>query len=227
MSHRGYKKKYPENTLRSIESAKEIGFEWVELDLVSTKDRVVVCSHNFDLESETDGVGYIYDLLYDDIKYLSAGVKSHPLEVQRIPSIEEVFKNYSNKLKYNLEIKTKSLFDLVTVKSLIKTIEKNNLEFIMISSFNPIVIIYLKLFHTKIKTAFLVEGMKYLWLINWIHPNYLNIRADMLSNKLIKQSKKHKYGLIVWTVNTDMGIDFCLKKNVLSIITDRNLNIKL
>ena len=61
MSHRGYKKTYPENTIAAFIDAISIGFEWLEMDLMTTKDGVVVCSHNFDLETETNGKGYIFD----------------------------------------------------------------------------------------------------------------------------------------------------------------------
>ena len=225
MSHRGLKKKFPENTLKSIEEAQNSGFEWVELDLMTTKDSVVVCSHNFDLESETNGQGYIYNRSYDEIKFLSTGVRSHPTNTQRIPSFQKIVDNFSNNLKYNLEIKTKSIFDLGTVRALVRILKKNKLRFFLISSFNPLVILYLKIFCKNIKTAFLVEGYKFLWIINWIHPNYLNPRADMVNEDLISHSKKHNYGLIVWTVNSDMGLNFCINKKVQSVITDRSLNI--
>lgn len=223
MSHRGYKKDYPENTLKSIKSARDLGFEWVELDLVSTKDKVVICSHNFDLETETNGKGYVYDFSYDELKILNAGVNSFPQSFERIPKVEEVFKRLSNSISYNLEIKTMSMFDLRTVKSLLRIIKDNKIKNFMISSFNPMVILYLKLFYSKVNTGFLVESYKYLWLVNWIHPNFLNPRADMLTHDLIQNSKKHKYGLIVWTVNTKMGIEYCIEKKVQSIITDNSL----
>jgi glycerophosphoryl diester phosphodiesterase len=224
MSHRGYKKDYPENTLKSLESARDLGFEWVELDLVSTKDNVVICSHNFDLETETNGKGYVFNFLYDDLKILHTGVNSFPQKFERIPQLEEVFKSLSNSISYNLEIKTMSMFDLRTVKSLLSIIKDNKIKNFMISSFNPMVILYLKLFCFKVNTAFLVESNKYLWLVNWLHPDFLNPRADMLTDDLIRNSKKHKYGLIVWTVNSRMGIEYCIEKNVQSVITDCSLS---
>ena len=62
ISHRGYKKRYPENSIEAFNHAEEIGFQWIELDVVSTKDGHVMCSHNFDLERETSGYGYISNI---------------------------------------------------------------------------------------------------------------------------------------------------------------------
>lgn len=224
MSHRGYKKTYPENTLLSIEDARECGFQWVEIDLVSTKDKVVLCSHNLDLETETNGVGYIHDTVYEKINDLHTGVNSHPLQIQRIPRLKDVFSRFSKNMKYNLEIKTRSIFDLITVKGAVKLAAQMKIEDYMVSSFNPVVILYLKLFQKNVATAFLLDSVKYMWLVNWLHPSFVNIRGDLIDSDIISQSKKHGYGLIAWTINSRMGIQFCIKKSIRAIITDSDVS---
>lgn len=224
MSHRGYKKTYPENTLLSIEEAKKCGFQWVEIDLVSTKDKIVLCSHNLDLETETNGVGYIHDTVYEKINDLHTGVNSHPLQIQRIPRLKEVFSKFSDNMKYNLEIKTRSIFDLITAKAAVRLAAQMKIEDYMVSSFNPVVILYLKLFQKKVTTAFLLDSVKYMWLVNWLHPSFVNIRGDLIDNAIINHSRKHGYGLIAWTINSEMGIQFCIKKNINAVITDRELS---
>ena len=54
IAHRGTPFTIPENTLKSLKNAINIGFEAIEVDVCSTKDKVVVCSHNIDLERETN-----------------------------------------------------------------------------------------------------------------------------------------------------------------------------
>ena len=46
IAHRGYKAKYPENTMSAFSSAVEIGAHAVETDVHITKDGVVVLSHD-------------------------------------------------------------------------------------------------------------------------------------------------------------------------------------
>ena len=53
MSHRGLTKSYPENTQSSFLDAIEHGYKAIELDVVLSKDNELVCSHNFDLDTET------------------------------------------------------------------------------------------------------------------------------------------------------------------------------
>ena len=55
-SHRGLKINSPENTIGAFKDALDNGFNWVELDIISTRDNKIICSHNFDLERETNGV---------------------------------------------------------------------------------------------------------------------------------------------------------------------------
>lgn len=45
IAHRGYKAKYPENTMRSFRGAVEVGTHAIETDIHLTKDGVVVLSH--------------------------------------------------------------------------------------------------------------------------------------------------------------------------------------
>lgn len=45
IAHRGYKAKFPENTMGAFRGAVEVGAEGLETDLHLTKDGVVVLSH--------------------------------------------------------------------------------------------------------------------------------------------------------------------------------------
>jgi glycerophosphoryl diester phosphodiesterase len=45
IAHRGFKAKYPENTMKAFQAAVEVGANAVETDIHLTKDGVVVLSH--------------------------------------------------------------------------------------------------------------------------------------------------------------------------------------
>ena len=68
IAHRGYKKNYSANSMGSFVAAQNHGFQWIEMDVICTKDKEVICSHNFDLEKETIVKGYITDLYYNSLK---------------------------------------------------------------------------------------------------------------------------------------------------------------
>ena len=57
IAHRGYKAKYPENTISAFEDAVEAGAHALETDLHLTRDGIVVLSHvstlsNFKISSQ-------------------------------------------------------------------------------------------------------------------------------------------------------------------------------
>ena len=58
MAHRGLKTNSPENTISSFKEAIAAGFDALELDILQTKDGELICPHNFDLERESNGIGW-------------------------------------------------------------------------------------------------------------------------------------------------------------------------
>ena len=74
-AHRGWRSKYPENTMISFRKALELDIDGVEMDVHMTKDyRIVVC-HDPTLERTTDMNGTIYEMTLDEIKKADAGIK--------------------------------------------------------------------------------------------------------------------------------------------------------
>ena len=55
IAHRGFKRTFSENSIGSFLDAQAHGFQWIEIDVISTKDKEVICSLNFDIEKETMG----------------------------------------------------------------------------------------------------------------------------------------------------------------------------
>ncbi|HIB58757.1 MAG TPA: hypothetical protein EYO41_06030, partial [Candidatus Marinimicrobia bacterium] len=90
MGHRGSLKNHPENTSPSFYHAVESGLSAVEIDVMATRDGKIVCSHNHDLERETNGYGYIRNKDYSDLKKVNAGIKYPELSPTPIPLLEEV-----------------------------------------------------------------------------------------------------------------------------------------
>jgi len=68
MAHRGLKTNSPENTISSYKEAIDAGFDALELDILQTKDGELICSHNFDLERESNGIGWAQHTNYNKLK---------------------------------------------------------------------------------------------------------------------------------------------------------------
>ena len=220
IAHRGYNNLFDENSMGSYLDAQAQGFQWIEIDIISTKDKEVICSHNFDLEMETVGRGYITELDYNALKPIIA---QHNINIPKqyiLPRLLDVFLKLDSSIKVNIEIKSPSAWDLRTARALSKILKNLPRKRIIISSFNPFVIFYFKLFHRRFVTGFLFQNIEYLAFVNWIHPSYIHPRADLLTDELISYSKAKNLGINVWTVNNEHAIDWCKGMEVDGIITD-------
>lgn len=220
MAHRGESKFYPENTIEAYAAAIEGGFEWVELDIMLSLDKEIVCSHNYDLEKETDGEGLISDTDYFTLDDIKTGKYSHPHNQKKMPLLKNVLIEMPTKAKYNIEIKTKSLFDFETSKRLIGVLKDVSPGRFMVSSFNPAVIVYFKIFHPGVPLGFLIKGWEWFWLVNWIHPSFINPRADMITKDFLKFSKKRNLSILTWTIDNIPSLEWCQRLEVQGVITD-------
>ena len=221
MAHRGIKIHSPENTISSYQEALQNGFKGIELDVISLKDDTLVCSHNYDLERETDGFGWFYKKDKTELDRVCAGIRTHPQNTQPVPQLEEALSNIPKNIFLNFEIKVRSLFDLSTATTIRRMIQDQKIAHpFMISSFSPLVVAYFRLFCQNVTIGYLVKTPKWIWPINWIHPDYLHPRADIVNDEVFKMSKNHRLPLNLWTVNNIPAIEWCRKNNVNSVITD-------
>ena len=220
IAHRGFKNLFRENSMGSYLDAQAKGFQWIEIDVISTKDKEVICSHNFDLEMETVGRGYITELDYNALNPI---ITEHNINIKGqdiLPRLLDVFKKLNSDMNINIEVKSPYVWDLRTARALSKILKKLPRKRIIISSFNPIVILYFKIFHRQFVTGFLFQNIEYLPFVNWIHPSYIHPRADLLNDDLIRYAKTKNLGINVWTVNNMHAINWCKHKHVDGIITD-------
>ena len=221
MAHRGIKIYSPENTISSYQEAVQNGFKGIELDVISLRDKTLVCSHNYDLERETDGFGWFYNIDETELDKVYAGIRTHPQNTQPVPKLEEALSKIPENIFLNIEIKVRSFFDLSTATTIRMMIQDQKiLHPFMISSFSPLVVAYFRLFCQNATIGYLVKRPKWIWPMNWIHPDYLHPRADIVNDAIIKMSKHHHLPLNLWTVNNLPAIEWCRKNNINSVITD-------
>ncbi|CAM4144538.1 glycerophosphodiester phosphodiesterase family protein [Gillisia limnaea] len=131
--HRGDRGNFPENSIPAFISAVEKGVDVIELDVIISKDKKVVVSHepfmhslyvltpSGDTISEENQEKFnLYEMTYDSIRKFDVGSKGNklfpdqqkqktykPLLAEAIDSIENfIKKNNLEKVKYNIELKS-------------------------------------------------------------------------------------------------------------------------
>ena len=72
-AHRGWKEKYPENTLEAFKAALTLDVDQLETDIRVTKDGELVLIHDATLDRTTNGSGLVCEHTFEEIRSLDAG----------------------------------------------------------------------------------------------------------------------------------------------------------
>ncbi|MET4139531.1 glycerophosphodiester phosphodiesterase family protein [Pedobacter sp. UYP1] len=103
IAHRGSHLVKPENSIAAIEEAIELGADYVEIDLRTTRDGHLVLIHNETVDHTTSGKGRIQDLSLDEVAKLTLNAKDGHL--YSIPSFREALKVCKNRINIYLDFK--------------------------------------------------------------------------------------------------------------------------
>jgi glycerophosphoryl diester phosphodiesterase len=220
-AHRGLLHLAPENTLPSYLTAVKKKVPALEMDVVCTRDGFVVCSHNYDLERETDGLGYIFQRDYEYIRSVNAASK-WPDRREEIPLLKLVLEQIPAPIRINIELKTRKVFDFRTALKAAKMVKQLGLgDRVILSSFNPFSIGMIKLVYPALLTGYIFETWAHFSLIRIARPDCLHPRADFVTDDLVRFARQRHLSINVWTVNTRPAMEWLLRKGVDGIITDR------
>jgi len=99
VAHRGASAYEPENTLRAVRKALELGADAIEVDVRRSKDGRIMVIHDDRLERTTNGTGYVRDHDLTALRKLDAG------QGERIPLLEEVLTTVAGAVPLLIEIK--------------------------------------------------------------------------------------------------------------------------
>ena len=105
IAHRGYREKYPENTLAAFNAAVDAGAPMIELDVSLTKDRKLIVIHDDTLDRTTDGIGPVSEYTLAELKRFDAGSWFGTcFKDEQLPALEEVFDAVGGQVLLNIEI---------------------------------------------------------------------------------------------------------------------------
>jgi glycerophosphoryl diester phosphodiesterase len=118
VAHRGAHNGIPENTLAAYEAAIEMGVDFVEIDLRTTKDGRIVSIHNKDIDSYvTDGRhGLVSEMTLEQLKQLDISSRIGPQwSGERIPTFQEILKLCKGRVGIYLDLKDASVDKVVSM----------------------------------------------------------------------------------------------------------------
>jgi len=113
VAHRGYKARYPENTLAAFKAAIASGAHAIECDVQFSRDRVPVIIHDVDLSRTTECQGRVFDLESRDLITIAADnefacERSADVNIPLLSELLNLLPQYPE-IEFFIEIKAESL----------------------------------------------------------------------------------------------------------------------
>lgn len=237
ISHRGANQVAPQNTIEAFKKSIEIGCDGFETDIHLTKDGIPVVCHNFTIDETSTGTGAIKNMTLEELRQYDFGsYKGAEFEGVKIPTLDEfleVSKEMGDKMKVlNIELKSER-FGEAGVELAQKTIDavKNHGMFdkLLISSFDPAILVVCKKLDKACKTGILYSPDKLIGMKISTHPVSFarEIGADALHPFFMYVTRlyverAHRAGLMVnpWSINKEHTAKHLIKLGVDGLITD-------
>lgn len=131
VAHRGTPTLAPENTLISFRKAAQLGAKAIEFDVHLSRDGQLVVHHDYSLGHPDNGSGLIYEKDWKQIQKVDAGAWfSSEFTGEKIPSLEDIFREFGKDLEYEIELKGTTIEFLDKVIRLVEKYGLNkNIEF--------------------------------------------------------------------------------------------------
>ena len=218
-AHRGASALAPENTLAAFKLARDQGANAIELDVQLTADKSIIVFHDTTVDRTTNSTGKIRHLSVSDLQNLKAGYVYGPaFENVRIPTLDEVFTEFSDFPLINIELKnsdspTDNLPILVAER-----IQNHRMEdHVLVSSFNPIA---LRRFHKLLPDIPLGRLMHFPRTVEYfrLFPSQLKIYRTVHTSFAALNSSRinyfHSLGKLVFTYTLNHPSDMIKALNL-------------
>lgn len=216
IAHRGYVAKGVENSIEALEGAAEVGADYVEFDIILTKDNKFVVMHDYNLKRLAGLNKRVQDMNFDEVVGLTIKQGDY---TSKIPSLEE-FVNKAKELKMNLviELKPHGAEPSNYIDILLDEVKRLKLENYKFMSLNSKVMEELETKAPNLETGYVIP----LQFGNFHQSNvdFFVIEDFSYRDRLVEQARKENKQVFVWTINDSALITRYLQSPADGIITD-------
>ena len=216
IAHRGYVAKGVENSIEALEGAAEVGADYVEFDIILTKDNKFVVMHDYNLKRLAGLNKRVQDMNFDEVVGLTIKQGGY---TSKIPSLEE-FVTKAKELNMNLliELKPHEAEPSNYIDILIDEVKRLKLENYKFMSLNSKVMEELETKVPNLETGYVIP----LQFGNFHQSNvdFFVIEDFSYRDRLVEQARKENKQVFVWTINDSALITRYLQSPADGIITD-------
>lgn len=113
-AHRAFHTFAPENSIQSITNAIGAKIDFVEIDVRTTKDSMLVLMHDKSIDRTTTGKGLVKDFTYKELQQFNLKIGDSVTQ-QKIPLVKNALKLSKGKIIPNLDLKAVKYMQLYTM----------------------------------------------------------------------------------------------------------------
>ncbi|WP_261381365.1 glycerophosphodiester phosphodiesterase [Paenibacillus cremeus] len=209
LAHRGYPKKYPENTLRSFQAGLDLGFSHLELDVHLSKDGVPVVIHDPTLQRTIHASGYVSDFTLEELKqFRCKGLDGTPGE-DTIPTLEEVLLLARGKAHVDVELKSAGSDYPGLEEAVLDVIRKCEVrDEVFVASFDHYSIIRMRELDSSMALGLVIYGAtpSVFPLMEQLQAKYLSVKYIYLTDDFVRECREREIQLIAWTVDSEQAM---------------------
>lgn len=219
IGHRGARGTLPENTLAAFEAALNAGLDGLEFDVQRSRDGALVIFHDFTTHGHE-----VAALTLAELRQL------HP-EVPTVDELAALAGRYPGAF-LNLEIKAKSHGTQGLERSVVAAVRRLGLkERTLISSFNPLSLLRVRLLAPELRTALLFAPDLPWWLrhgrlAGWLHVDAIHPHYSQVTPTLVAAARRRGLMVNTWTVNDPLEVKRVLALGVNAVMADDPSTVK-
>jgi glycerophosphoryl diester phosphodiesterase len=214
IGHRGAAGHEPENTLRSIRKAIELGAGAVEFDVHCLEGRLVIF-HDSILERTTNGRGLLARTPFARLRELDAG------QGERIPTLEEVCEAVDRRAKLHIELKGRGTA-LPVAATIDRYVRDHGWRYddFLVSSFHHDELAQLAGQSIPLGILFSNSPARFASLAEKLHAYSIHCKAAYVTPGLLDQAHRLGLKVFVYTVNDPAEITRLRNLGVDGVFTD-------
>ena len=218
-AHRGSSRRAPENSLSAIQLAIEEQADYVEIDVMLTKDKEVVLFHDSNLKRISGSNQSIKNMTLEEVKEVDNGSyfdKAYAEE--QIPTLQEALEQGKGKIRFNIELKAVGdEADLAQrVAEIVKHYEMQ--DEVVISSLNYEALQQFRTYAPLTKIGYILSlGLGDFTCLN---VDFISVEYGLLTKELVHAMSALEKEVHVWTINDQIKVRDVARLRVDNIITD-------
>ncbi|GAA4846173.1 glycerophosphodiester phosphodiesterase [Paenibacillus vulneris] len=200
LAHRGYPKKYPENTLVSFQAALDLSYSHLELDVNLTKDGVPVVIHDPTVNRTTNGKGPVLDYTWEELQKLRTDGE------QAIPTLEQVLRLAKGKAKVDIELKQSGNLYAGMEEKVLEVVRACDVQDqVFVTSFDHYAIQRIRQLSKDIEVGLVIYGAtpSIFGFAEELNAKYISVKYIYLTQDYVDLCEEKGIQLIAWTIDDE------------------------